>query len=161
MDHPPSRDEPRPRDADSPPSGLDELDPELTEPPEWTTRAGSRTLKEKLAAGLRGLKFALRGDSSFFAHAYRGLLIVLAGAILGVPPTAWCLLILAIALVLLAELLHSAIDTLARSLGDPEERGLRVAREIATAGVLVAVLALAVVASTVFAVRLNDLFGWW
>ena len=40
-----------------------------------TARAGRRNSREKFAAGLRGLKHAIRGDSSFFAHAYRGLLI--------------------------------------------------------------------------------------
>ena len=28
--------------------------------------------RAKFAAGLRGLKHAIRGDSSFFAHGYRG-----------------------------------------------------------------------------------------
>lgn len=137
------------------------LDPDLTLPPEWSTRAGSRTLGAKLSAGVSGLKFAMRGDSSFFAHAYRGLLIVLTAGLLGVTPMAWCLLVQAIVLVLIAELSHSAIDTLARSLGDPDELGLRVAREIANAGVLVAVIALVMVALTIFTLRLNELFGWW
>lgn len=138
-----------------------ELDPDFTEPPEWTSRAGRRSFREKLAAGLSGLKCAMRGDSSFFAHAYRGLLITICAAMLGVTPMAWCLLVISTALVLVAELNHSAIDTLARSLGDPEELGLKVAREIATAGVLVAVVVMAAVAITVFVFRLAELFSWW
>jgi diacylglycerol kinase (ATP) len=137
------------------------LDPDLTEPPEWNTRAGRRNMREKTAAGLRGLKFAMRGDSSFFAHAYRGLIIVLAAALLGVPPMAWCLLVLAIVMVLVAELTNSAIDTLARALGDPEEMGLTVAREIATAAVLVAVVTQGAVVTTIFVLRMGDLFGWF
>lgn len=137
------------------------LDPELTEPPEWTTRAGRHSFREKGSAGLRGLKHAMRGDSSFFAHAYRGLLIMICAALLGVTPMAWCLLVLATALVLIAELAHSAIDTLARALGDPEELGLKVAREIATSGVLIAVTVMAAIAVTVFLFRLAELFSWW
>lgn len=134
---------------------LDEFDP----PPAWAARAGRRNYREKFAAGLSGLKHAVRGDSSFFAHAYRGLLIALAAALLTVGPLAWCLLVLSVALVLIAELAHSAIDTLARALGDPEAPGLRVAREIATAGVLIAVVAFAVVAALVLGARLNELIG--
>lgn len=137
------------------------LDPELAEPPEWNTRVGRRTLREKTAAGWSGLKYALRGDSSFFAHAYRSLLIVLTGSLLGVSPMAWCLIVLATALVFVAELAHSAIDTLARSVGDPEEQGLKVAREIATAGVLLAVVTLASLTVAIFTLRLGDLFSWW
>jgi diacylglycerol kinase len=143
-------------DPDVPP-----LDPELAEPPEWNTRVGRRTLREKTAAGWSGLKYALRGDSSFFAHAYRGLLMILIGTLLGVSPLAWCVIGLAMALVFVAELAHSAIDTLARSLGDPEEQGLKVAREIATAGVLVAVVAFAALSVAIFTLRLGDLFSWW
>src|SRR5206468_198678 len=55
-------------------------------PPAWAARADRRTTKEKFAAGLRGLKHAVRGDSSFFAHAYRGLLIGMTAAVLGIDP---------------------------------------------------------------------------
>jgi diacylglycerol kinase (ATP) len=118
-------------------------------------------MREKLAAGLRGLKHAFRGDSSFFAHAYRCLLIALAAALLGVGPMAWCLLILAITLVFLAELSHSAIDTLARVIGDPEEPRLKVAREIATAGVLAAVTTKWTISLTVLVLKLGEQLAWW
>ena len=140
---------------------VDELLPDLETPPEWASRAGRRNLREKLAAGLSGLKHAMRGDSSFFAHAYRGLLIVLTAALFGVTPMAWCLLVLSIVVVLVAELAHSAIDTLARTLGEPEEGGLKAAREMATAGVLVAVVAMAAISATIFTLKLGELFSWW
>ena len=145
------------------PTGIPDFDedPDWGAPPTWTARAGRRNSREKLTAGLRGLKHAIRGDSSFFAHAYRGILIALAAALLGVGPLGWCLLALAAALVLVAELTHSAVDTLARALGDPEGPGLRVAREIAAGGVLVAVITSAAVAITVLALKLGDLLGWW
>lgn len=124
-------------------------------------RAGRRTMREKLAAGLRGLKYAFRGDSSFFAHAYRGLLIAFTAALLGVGPMGWCLLVITAGLVLVAELSHSAIDTIARSLGDPEQPALKVAREIATAGVIIAVCVMAAVSICVLTLKLGELFSWW
>ena len=142
----------------------DDLDARLAEwgsAEPWTARAGRRDARAKLVAGLTGLKHAFRGDSSFFAHAYRGLLIAMAAALLGVGPSGWCFLVLAAGLVLIAELSHSAIDTLARSLGDPEAPGPKVAREIASAGVLVAVIVFAAVSITVLVLKLNDLLIWW
>ena len=129
--------------------------------PPWCARPGRRGSREKLAAGLRGLKHAIRGDSSFFAHAYRGILIALAAAILGVNLWGWCLLVLAACLVLLSELSHGAIDTLARVVGDPEEARLKIVREIATAGVLVAAFASGAVTITVLTRKLGELLGWW
>lgn len=147
--------------APAPPPPPDPLLAELEAPPSWAPRPGRRTLREKLVAALGGLKHAVRGDSSFFAHAYRGLLIALAAALLGVGPMQWCLLVMAAALVVVAELGHSAVDTLARALGDPEADGPRAAREIAAAGVLVAVIAYAAVSLTVLTLKLGELLGWW
>ncbi|WP_435016623.1 diacylglycerol kinase [Tundrisphaera sp. TA3] len=127
----------------------------------WRARAGRRTLREKLLAGLSGLKHASRGDSSFFAHGYRVLLVSVTAALLGVSPHGWCLLVLAFSLIVLAELNHSAVDTLARAIGDPDEPRLKVAREIAAAGVLLAVVASAAVAIAILTLRLGDLLGWW
>jgi diacylglycerol kinase len=109
-------------------------------PSELAANADRRNARGKLAAGWRGLKSAIRGDSSFFAHGYRGTLIVITAALLGVDQRGWCLLVVGACLVLIAELAHSAIDTLARAIGDPEEARLKTAREIAAAGVLIAAL---------------------
>jgi len=144
-------------DPPPPAAGLDEDDSSDA----WAARAGRRTFRSKLSAGGRGLKHAFRGDSSFYAHAYRGTLIALSAAMLGVGPMAWCLLTMSAALVLVAELAHSAVDTLARALGDPEEPGLVVAREIATAGVLVAVTSFAAVSIAVLTLKLGEMLSWW
>jgi diacylglycerol kinase len=132
--------------------GYDERDwtPE-EEPSEPTAQADRRNARGKLAAGWRGLKSAIRGDSSFFAHGYRGTLIVITAALLGVDQRGWCLIVMGACLVLVAELSHSAVDTLARAVGDPEEARLKTAREIAAAGVLVAAIGSGAVTVTVLA----------
>jgi diacylglycerol kinase (ATP) len=136
-------------------------EPSRTHPSAWTARAGRRNSRAKLAAGLKGLKHAIRGDSSFFAHAYRGTLIALTAALLGVGALSWCLLAIAAGFVLLSELTHSAVDTLARAVGDPEEPRLRTAREIATAGVLVANTVSAAITLIVLSVKFREVLGWW
>lgn len=141
-------------DPDAPDDRLGDIEPEPA------AQADRRNVQGKLAAGWRGLKTAIRGDSSFFAHCYRGLLIVIAAAMLGVDLRGWCLLVLGACLVLLSELTHSAVDTLARAVGDPEEFRLKAAREIAAAGVLVAAVGAAVVTLSVLMTRFVDLVGW-
>lgn len=134
---------------------------ELEARPPWVPRPDRRGSREKFAAGLRGLKHAIRGDSSYFAHAYRGTLIALTAALLSVDPLGWCFLVIAGSLVLLSELTHSAVDTLARAAGDPEDPPLKMAREIAAAGVLVAAFASGSLTVAVLAVKFGELFGWW
>jgi diacylglycerol kinase (ATP) len=121
--------------------------------------AGRRNLREKLWAGLSGLKHAFRGDSSFFAHVYRVVLVALTAGMLGLNPQGWIVLIMAGIAIFLAELNHSAVDTLARAIGDPDEPRLKVAREIAAAGVLVAVTGSAVVVGILFVLKFTELLG--
>lgn len=141
------------------------LDPqrldELSAPTPWTPRADRHGTRNKFAAGLRGLKHAIRGDSSFFAHAYRGTLIALTAALLSVDPLGWCLLVIAAGFVLVSELTHSAIDTLARAVGDPEDPPLMMAREIAAATVVVASFISGSITVAVLTVKLGALFNWW
>ena len=121
--------------------------------------AGRRNLREKLWAGLSGLKHAIRGDSSFFAHGYRVVLVALTATMLGVGPQGWVVLVTAACLIVIAELNHSAIDTLARAIGDPDEPRLKVAREIAASGVLVAVCGSAVVVGVILTLKFIELLG--
>jgi diacylglycerol kinase len=121
--------------------------------------AGRRTLSEKLWAGLSGLKHAIRGDSSFFAHGYRVVLVALTATMLGVGPQGWVVLVMAGVSIFLAELNHSAVDTLARAIGDPDEPRLKVAREIAAAGVLVAVTGSAVAVGIILVLKFAELLG--
>jgi diacylglycerol kinase len=130
------------------------------EPSEPSARADRRNTRRKLAAGWRGLKSAIRGDSSFFAHGYRGTLIAITAALLGVNQWSWCLLVIAACQVLIAELAHSAVDTLARAIGDPEEPRLRTAREIAAAGVMVAAFGSGIITTIVLFQKFADLLHW-
>ena len=121
--------------------------------------AGRKNLSEKIWAGLSGCKHAIRGDSSFFAHGYRVVLVAITAAMLGVSAQGWIILVLAGCLIFIAELNHSAIDTLARAIGDPDEPRLTVAREIAAGGVLVAVVGSAVVVGVILALKFAELLG--
>ncbi len=60
---------------------------------------------------------------------------------------------------MIAELSHSAVDTLARAIGDPEEPRLKTAREIAAAGVLVAALGSGAVTVIVLAWKFAELLA--
>jgi diacylglycerol kinase len=159
MASPPLLPGPPPSLAVGPPSEPFEGPPAESGPAPPRARAGRRNLHEKLVAGLSGCKHAIRGDSSFFAHGYRVLLVALTAAMLGVAPQGWVVLVMAACIIFIAELNHSAVDTLARAIGDPEEPQLRVAREIAAGGVLIAVLGSAVVVGVILFLKFAELLG--
>lgn len=136
--------------------------PEESETPRWMLRDnGPRSVSKKIAAGLRGLKCAIRSDASFFAHGYRGLLVILAAALLGVGPFNWCLLAIAACLVLMSELGRCAIQTLANAHPNPLDEGVQAARDMAAAASLVAEVVAIALAVTIFVIKFGDLMGWW
>ena len=129
------------------------------EPSEPSAQADRRNARGKLAAGWRGLKSAIRGDSSFFGtrlsrnvhrhhrcHAARRSARwrpYRPGCVPGADRRA-C---------------PQARPTSACAVGDPEEPRLKTAREIAAAGVLVAAIGSAAVTLTVLSLKFVELFA--
>jgi len=64
--------------------------------------------------------------------------VVVAGAVLRLPPAAWALVFLSIALVVAAELVNSAIETVVDLVSPQEQPLAKRAKDIAAAAVLVA-----------------------
>ncbi len=84
---------------------------------------------------------------------------MITAALLGIDQRGWCLIVIGATLVLIAELAHSAVDTLARAIGDPEEPRLKTAREIAAGGVLVAAVGSGAVTVIVLAWKFAELLN--
>ena len=73
------------------------------------------------------------------------LAVVVAGLLLRLPPLAWALVVVAIALVLIAELLNTALETVV-DLVSPDDHPLaKAAKDIAAGAVLVAAAAAVVI----------------
>ncbi|WP_169976707.1 diacylglycerol kinase family protein [Tautonia rosea] len=125
----------------------------LTEPRHATTRL-------KFDEGARGIKLAIRSESGFFAHAYRGLLIAICAVILGVSSTGWCFLIVSAALVLVAETFRCAILATLDLLVEPGDPRVRNAREIASGGLLFASITSGCLTVMVLSAKLSEMLGW-
>jgi len=123
------------------------------------TQRPRRPWSQKFRDALRGLKFGIRGHSSFFVHFFCAALVVAAAIQFQCTLTEWCVLILCIGFVLTAELLNSAIETLHRGL-DPETRERTwKALDIAAGAVLFASITAAIVGAVIFGSHLVDLLG--
>ena len=86
-----------------------------------------------LAHGLRA-EASLRIQAGFFAAAVVALLVLRPAAVW------WALVLLASCAVLAAELFNTAIEHLADELHPHDSRGIRIVKDCAAAGVLIAVL---------------------
>lgn len=144
------------------PKVLEELLLPVEEPLTRADRRGGTLGKSW--AGLNGLKLAIRGDSSFFAHGYRFTIVLMFGVMIQLPPVAWIILAICGGLILLSELFNSAIDALirvgmAKTSGEGEDERATAARDIGSACVLVSVIVGAAVTLALFGMRLHELLA--
>jgi diacylglycerol kinase len=114
----------------------------------------------KFRDALRGMKFGVRGHSSFFVHFFFAALVVVTAVILDCEPWQWGLLLLCIGFVLTAELFNSAIETLHRGLDEETRERTWKALDIAAGAVLMASMTAALVGFLVLGFRLVQLASW-
>ncbi len=120
-----------------------------------------RTWWEKFRDAFVGLKLGVRGQSSFFLHVFSAATVIVLAAILGVSLIEWCLLLLCIAGVLTAEMLNSAMESMAKAITDQHDPHLGIALDVGSAAVLLASTGAATVGTIIFANHLGMLVGWW
>jgi diacylglycerol kinase len=120
---------------------------------------GRRSLSAKFRSAFRGLKRAIRRESNFFVHLFVSAVTIAAAAVFRVSPIEWCLLVASIAAVFTAEMINTAIESLAKAISREYNPRIADALDIASAAVLVTALGAVVVGSLVFIPRLLPLVG--
>jgi diacylglycerol kinase len=113
-------------------------------------KQSTRRWRDKFLDAFRGLRIAVRGQSSFRVHAALAFAVVTAAALLRVTVVQWCLLLLCITTVLAAETFNTALEWMAKAIDRRENPA-----------VLISSIGAAAVGTIVFAFRLGVLLGWW
>ncbi len=85
-----------------------------------------------------GLGAAWRSERNLRVHAVIAAVVIVAGAVLRLPAAAWAVLFLAIALVVVAELLNAAVETVVDLVSPADHPLAKRAKDVAAAAVLVA-----------------------
>jgi diacylglycerol kinase (ATP) len=94
----------------------------------------------RLRFAIAGLTHALRTERSLQVQLGALTLVVVAMASVGVEPEWWAIVLVASGLVITAELLNTAIEHLADHVHPQVHPGIRIVKDCAAAGVLVASL---------------------
>lgn len=115
--------------------------------------------RRKFNNAFRGAKRGVRGQSSFFVHFFVAAIVIAAAAVLDVPLEQWCLLLLCITVVLVAEMFNSALEWLAKAVDVKHNPHLAEALDIGSAAVLIASIGASLVGAIIFIHRLQVLLG--
>lgn len=120
--------------------------------------------RQRLIQAERGLAWGLRADSVFFVHFFGIALVISAGLAFGLALWQWVAIVLALTVVLSAEMFQQALKLLAglSSAADGAGHSPSIAARalsIGTAAVLVACLGSTLVLALIFIQRGCELFG--
>jgi undecaprenol kinase len=100
----------------------------------------NRSFPARLSCALQGLAHSVRGEASLRLQAGAFVAVIMALIVLRPAAVWWALVLLASAVVLAAELFNTAIEHLADLLHPGESPAVRIVKDCAAAGVLIAVL---------------------
>ena len=123
--------------------------------------SSERSWADKFRDAFRGLKAGVRGQATFFVHFFAAAAVIAAAAVLRVDLYEWCLLLLCITVVLVAEMFNSALESMAKAITRQSHPHLGNSLDIAAAAVLAASIGAAVVGAIIFGNRVGILLGWW
>lgn len=113
-----------------------------------------RSWGDKFADAYRGLKLGIRGHSSFFVHFFFTALVLAAAVVFGCDILEWCILLGCIGMVLTAELVNSALETLFHGLDEPTKARIHGCLDISAGAVLMASIAASLIGTLIFLHRL-------
>jgi diacylglycerol kinase len=114
-----------------------------------------RAWRDKFRDAFRGVKLGIRGHSSFSVHFFFTALVLAAAIVLRCTALDWCLLLGCIGMVLTAELVNSAVETLFHGLDDYAKARSRACLDIAAGAVLMASVFAVLIGALVFLSRLG------
>ena len=115
-------------------------------------------LRSFVAAG-RGCVVLFREERNAWFHLLATVVVVAAGSIFRIEPWEWCVVVLAIALVVATEAINTAIERLLDRVHPERHPEVGAAKDLAAGGVLLAAGAAAIVGAIVFGPRLAALFS--
>jgi diacylglycerol kinase len=106
---------------------------------------------------LRSFRYAAMGIVSLFRHENNAkihflacIFAIIAGYLLHISPIEWCIIVIQIALVWSAEAFNTAIEKLADCVSLEKHPLIKLAKDIAAAGVLILAISAVMVASIIF-----------
>lgn len=106
-------------------------------------------MTQRFGFAFSGLRVAM-GQTSLRIHLFFAACALTAGVLLDLPSTEWCILILAMALVISLEIVNTAIEETVNFISPGHDHRAGRIKDLAAAAVLVAAIASVVIGAVIF-----------
>jgi undecaprenol kinase len=115
--------------------------------------------RQRLVEAERGVTEGFRNDSTFFVHFFLGSVVAATGFVLAISPMQWAVIVMALTMVLSAEMFNQVLKAIVHSVGHQLAGPLAKAMRIATAAVFVTMIGTLAAILIIFAERLTAIFS--
>jgi diacylglycerol kinase len=109
-----------------------------------------RTWRRKFDDAFRGIIQSIRQQSSYRVHFFFAMIVPIIAVLLKLHLLEWCFVILLIAVVIVAEMFNSAIETLSRVITDKYDKRIMQVLDITSGAVLVVSTFAAILGTVIF-----------
>jgi diacylglycerol kinase len=127
--------------------------------PTHVPRPARPAWRQRLVDAERGVMHGIRSDSAFFVYFFLSSATIAASVVLGISLIQWTVVILALTLVLSAEMFNQVLKALLTGFGRPMDDGARAALRIAVAAVFVAITGSVIVIGLILGQAAVEMFG--
>jgi diacylglycerol kinase len=128
----------------------------VTSTPQSTFRTG---LTASFGYAFAGLAYCFRTQRNFRIHLAIGLIVTLAGIILGLSWVEWAIVAILVVVVLAAEMVNTMVEALVDLVTEQYHPLAKVAKDVAAGVVLLSAIGSAVVGVLIFLPKIVGLFG--
>jgi len=122
-------------------------------------RMKNRRLSESFLNAFSGIWTAFRCERNMRIHLSAAVLCIVLGIILKLDAVRWCVLFIAIGLVMTAEIMNTAVENLVDMVTDEYSKKAKTVKDIAAGAVLAAAITAAILGILIFARPLLRLAG--
>ena len=117
-------------------------------------KTGARSIKNVFADAGRGILYCFRSQRNMKIHGIASALVLFAGVLCNVSRLEWCVLLLAIGVVLALEMLNTATETVVDLITPQYHPLAAIAKDVAAGAVLMGALTALGIAVFIFGYRL-------
>jgi len=106
--------------------------------------------KNSFKYAFEGVDFAVRNNQNFKVHFFIAILVILLGIIVKITPLEWCMLIIAITLVLSLEMFNAVIEEVINLIVSDYRKEAKFVKDVGAGMVLVASIGSIIVGAIIF-----------